>query len=250
MERSVSIYATPQELAEAMAGILTSQINNAKRSGVPANVAISGGDTPKLLFGLLAEKYSDSADWQFVHFFWADERCVPPEDPESNYGSVKRILFSKIKIPGSSVHRIRGEEEPAKEALRYSAEIRKILPSANNQPVFDHILLGIGNDGHTASIFPGREDLLESENICGMAVHPGTGQMRLTLTGRIINNAREITFMVTGEKKSHIVRHIICGEEQKEKYPAAMINPVNGKLNWMIDEAAASLIKKKTDPKT
>ncbi len=242
MDKPVKIFKTPQELAEAMALILINQIRDAELRKSPVYFAVSGGNTPKLFFAVLAEKYSLSVDWSFVHFFWVDERCVSPDDPESNYGTVRRILFDKINIPDSRIHRIRGEDDPENEAARYSNEILSILGSADNFPVFDHIVLGMGDDGHTASIFPGNLNLLKSEKICDVAIHPETGQKRVTLTGGVINNADHITFIATGLNKSDIIDDILNKHPGSENYPASHIIPFHGKLNWLIDlKAAGSL---------
>ena len=250
MERSVKIYSTPEELAEAVAVKMISSIRDAEKSGIPLKMALSGGNTPKLLFSVIAGKYSFSANWSMAHFYWVDERCVPPGDPESNYGEAYRILFAKIKIPESNIHRMKGEEEPGTEASRYSEELLNSIDSSNMLPVFDHVFLGMGDDGHTASIFPGNNHLFASDKICEVAVNPHNGQKRLTITGNVINNAHEVTFLVSGEKKSLIVSQILNGDPEAGKFPAALVLPMKGKLNWMIDSAAASQYKKKPDPGT
>lgn len=250
MERSIKILLNPDELALAAAFKITSQIREAEYSGIPVKIALSGGNTPKLLFSVLAAKNASSVNWSMAHFFWVDERCVPPGDPDSNYGEAHRALFNSIRIPDENIHRMKGEEEPEKEAERYSEELKNSLDSANNLPSFDHIFLGMGDDGHTASIFPGNNLMFESDKICDVAVNPYTGQKRLTITGSIINNAREVTFLITGENKSMIVNRILNSDPEAFKYPAALVMPMNGKLNWMIDSAAALHYKKQSGIKT
>ena len=241
----VNIFASPHEMAENMALNMINQIERAGKSKIPLNIALSGGNTPRLLFSVLAEKYSGPVDWRYVNFFWVDERCVPPDDQESNYGAAYKILLSNINIPDSCIHRIKGEEDPETEALRYSEEIKNNVPAFRNLPAFDLIILGMGDDGHTASIFPGSNDLFESDKICETTVHPESGQERITITGRVINNAGIVTFMVTGKKKSGIINKILGEDPAAKKYPAAYVTPVHGKLNWMVDADAASLYKNK-----
>jgi 6-phosphogluconolactonase len=176
------IFHTPSELAEAFAAELTGSINDTIKKGSPFMLAVSGGNTPKLLYSILAEKYSLAVNWKNVHFFWVDERCVPPVNTQSNYGMTKQILFDKINIPERNIHRIRGEDDAAEEAARYTLEILSHTRSKKRLPVFDHIILGMGEDGHTASIFPGNLALVESEKICETAVNPISGQKRITMT--------------------------------------------------------------------
>jgi len=236
----VKIFRTSRELAEAFALDLVNEIREAEKKGLTFTAALSGGRTPHSVFSLLAEKYGDSVNWSNVHLFWGDERCVPPEDFYSNYRMTYKILLSRIKIPESNVHRIRGEEDPEKEALRYSGEIVSNTRSLNGLPAFDHIMLGMGNDGHTASIFPENSELLNSDKICAVAVHPGTGQKRITLTGKVINNAENLTFLITGLSKARIIEQIF---NKKANFPASLIIPVHGKIKWMIDEKAGRLLR-------
>jgi 6-phosphogluconolactonase len=237
------IFPTSSELAEAFAEELTGRINITGKSGLPFTLAISGGNTPRLLFSILAEKYCSSVDWGNVHFFWVDERCVSPVDPESNFGMTKSILFDKIKIPGSNIHRIKGEDDPVKEAERYSQEILLCVRSQDQVPAFDQVILGMGDDGHTASIFPDNLDFLRSENICEMSVHPLTGQRRITLTAKVINNAGFVAFLATGQNKARIIEEIYKKEAHYMNYPASYIVPSRGVITWFIDEKAGELIK-------
>jgi 6-phosphogluconolactonase len=239
----VKILPTQHALAEEFALELVSQIMVSASKGEKFNIAISGGKSPGLLFSLLAAKYKISVDWSFVHFFWVDERCVPPDDPESNYGMTFRLLFSKSAIPDSNIHRIRGEEDAEEEAERYSQEILNNICIKNDLPVFDHIILGIGDDGHTASIFRENDELLMSEKICEVAVHPVNGQRRVTLTGKVINNAKNITFLVSGKSKATVVRDILTNQPAAELYPAAKIRPDHGNIGWFIDKDAGSLLQ-------
>jgi 6-phosphogluconolactonase len=213
-------------------------------------VALSGGSTPELLFSIFGDHYSASVNWEDVHFFWGDERCVAADDPESNYGMVKRSFFDKIVIPELNIHRIIGENDPVKESVRYSEEISLFTMPLNGLPRFDVVILGLGEDGHTASIFPGQEHLLESYDICDVAIHPVTGQKRITLTGRVLNNADQIIFMVTGAKKSAIAGEIINRGPLSLKYPAAHIVPSHGSMSWYMDGEAAVLVRQQDTDST
>ena len=236
------IYETPQMLAEAFAEVLVDRIREADKKKNPLTLAISGGNTPTLLFSVLAEKYNKSVDWNMVRLFWVDERCVAPDDPESNFGMTEKILLEKIKISAENVFRIRGEDDPAMEAPRYSGVISCQTRNKNGFPVFDIIILGMGDDGHTASIFPGNNKLLSSNNICEVAVHPVSGQKRITITGKVINNSKSVFFLVTGNKKSKIVKEIFRNSAVSKKFPSAHIKSVNGTTTWLLDTDAAKFI--------
>jgi 6-phosphogluconolactonase len=242
MKRSCKIYETPQDLAEAFAIELISRIKKAKKDNSTLTIAISGGSTPKLLLSVLAEKYKTAVDWGMVKLFWVDERCVPPDDAESNFGMTDKILLSKVLIPAGNIFRIRGEDDPVKEASRYSAVITGNTGNKNNIPYFDIVILGMGDDGHTASIFPGNDKLLYNNSICETAVHPVSGQWRITITGKVINNAKAIFILVTGEKKSDIVRRIFSNSEDTKIFPAGHINSVEGITSWLLDKDAGQFI--------
>ncbi|MBK9098567.1 MAG: 6-phosphogluconolactonase [bacterium] len=206
-------------------------------------IALSGGSTPKIIFEILASNYKEKINWEKLHLFWSDERCVPPTDDESNFGMTKKYLLDKIKIPEGNIHRIKGENDPETEAKRYTGEIEKIIESANGFPKFDLVMLGIGEDGHTASIFPDQIYLLDSDKVCDVAIHPSTGQKRITITGKVINNSDAVRFLVTGESKSGIIQKIL--EERKKIYPAEFINPLSGNLHYYIDKEASVLLDKR-----
>jgi 6-phosphogluconolactonase len=237
------VFPTATDLAESIASQLTERIRSANNTYSTLTIALSGGNTPKLLFSVLAEKHNDMINWNYVHLFWVDERCVPASDPESNYGMTAGILLEKAGIPAENIHRMRGEDEPKTEAIRYSDEIRQNTYMRDGLPVFDIIILGMGDDGHTASIFPGNLELINSSQICEMAVHPVTGQKRVTLTGKVINNAKEIIFLVTGSNKASVVAEVIGKETINLNYPAAHINSKHGETTWLLDREAAKLIK-------
>jgi len=203
-------------------------------------LALSGGSTPKIIFQILANDYKSKINWNNIHLFWGDERCVPPDDEESNFGMTKKYLLDFIAIPEKNIHRIKGENNPEVEADRYSKEITKYVTLRRGLPSFDIVMLGIGEDGHTASIFPNQIQLLNSEKFCDVAVHPSSGQKRVTLTGRVINNAEEVIFLVTGKNKAQIIKKILV--KKSRKFPAEFIEPVEGNLKYYIDSEAAELL--------
>jgi 6-phosphogluconolactonase len=240
MEDMLKILGSSEETASALADELARHINMSALEK-PFSIALSGGSTPKLLFQALAARHRDSVDWGKVRLFWVDERCVPPDDPESNYGMTRDVLLEKIEIPPGNVHRIRGEEDPDSEAVMYSEVIERSVVRKNERPFFDVVLLGLGEDGHTASIFPGNEYLFSEVETCVVAVNPYSGQKRITITGRIINNAGMVIFLVSGKKKAEIVNKIINGAGKAE-YPADYVKPVDGNVIWYLDDEAASLV--------
>lgn len=238
-KEQLRIFKDPQETASAFGIYLMNKLENSEEF----HCALSGGSTPKLLFNFLAEHYAESKVWFKLHVYWGDERCVEPTDDESNYKMTKELLLSKVDIPENNVHRIRGEEDPLKEVTRYTNEIIGSIHANNKLPVFDLVILGMGDDGHTASIFPHEFDFMTSENICEVATHPTSGQNRITLTGPVINNAREVVFLVTGEGKKERIAEIFNRTGNWEKYPASSITPTPGSIYWFIDQAAASELK-------
>lgn len=232
------ISTTPQETVENFAKYLVELIENKKDDKF--NIALSGGNTPKLLFYYLKENYLNKIDWGNVHFYWGDERCVPPDSEESNFGNAFDLFLNSEEIPSKNIHRILGENIPEEEAEVYSEIILVNLPIVNKLPQFDLIWLGLGDDGHTASIFPNQMEILNSNKICEVAEHPESGQKRITLTGNVINNAKNISFLVTGENKAQVINEIFNKKNNFEHYPASHIKAEKGELNWFLDENAAS----------
>lgn len=203
------------------------------------HVALSGGSTPKVVFDVLASSFKDRIDWSKIHFYWGDERCVPPADDQSNYKMTVEHLFSKIEVPKGNIHRILGEAEPPREAFRYANLLEINLDRVDGTPQFDLIILGMGDDGHTASIFPHEIGLWNATEHCVVATHPESGQKRITITGQVINIAEEVAFLVTGDSKAEKVREVIQKEGNHAKYPASLVSPTSGNLSWFLDKAAA-----------
>ncbi|MEO1263702.1 MAG: 6-phosphogluconolactonase [Bacteroidota bacterium] len=227
-----NIYPDNRAVAEAFADFLKEEIDKVDQF----HIALSGGSTPKILFALLAEKFQAAIDWKKVHLYWGDERCVPPHHPESNYGMTHEKLIQHVEIPSTNIHRVKGEDDPENEAKRYGQEIERQLNKKNNLPVFDLVILGMGSDGHTASIFPHQIELLNAATTCAVATHPQSGQQRITLTGNVINAAKQIHFLVTGASKKEVVQEIFSQNGDYKNYPASYIeNAV-----WWLDEAAVN----------
>ncbi len=236
MNPIINIFKSPEILADAFAKTLLKWVKDSEDEYF--HIALSGGKTPSLLFSLLAEKYGEVFPWDKIHIWWGDERMVPPSDPESNYGVVNTLLFSKIRLNPYQIHRIKGECDAHEEALRYSTEIQSLVPIRNGWPTFSLILLGLGDDGHTASIFPGQQQLFESSEYTTVALHPNSGQLRITLTGKVLNSAKKVVFLVAGTSKSQIFNDIINGSKNASFYPASLIRP-EGELHWFVDDACA-----------
>lgn len=237
----VRIFDSVSGLADSAAETISNEVIKAIADNRSCYIALSGGNTPRVVYERLAEEpYATKTGWENVHLFWGDERCVPPGHPDSNFKMVSDALLGRISIPGENVHRIMGENRPDKEADRYIGEIENAFGVAKGHiPRFDLVLLGLGNDGHTASLFPGSPSLDEKEKICTTSVHPESGRKRVTLTLVLINAAARVLFLVTGKEKSGIVQEILNRENGYLSYPAAKVKPVDGSLEWFLDRNAA-----------
>jgi len=238
----VHISDTPEVAALAVAERMYAAAKEKTKRSLPFNVAVSGGNTPKLLFNLLATRYDDSFPWHFVRLFWVDERCVPPVHPESNFGMTYETLIKYVPIPDQNIFRMIGESDPQKEAKRYGDLLLTQLPVKKTLPLFDFILLGMGDDGHTASIFPNQLELLDASEPVAVATHPASGQKRITLTGQVINAANQVAFLITGSSKAIVLNQILRREPGFEKYPASYIHSANGSAHFFLDKDAVSLL--------
>ena len=209
-------------------------------------VALSGGSTPRAMYKQLAgETYRTQVDWGKVHVFWGDERCVPPEDPESNYGMARRELLLRVPIPPLHVHRMEAERgDLGRAAQEYEEVLREHLDlDARGLPRFDLILLGVGADGHTASLFPGAEKLHETSRWASTPVGP-TGKRRMTLTLPVLNAARRALFLVVGSEKAGILR-VVLEENPEPPLPAQLVAPAEGGRWFLVDGAAAALLSRR-----
>ena len=236
MENTVKIFQSVNDLAKFALEKLAKKIGKVPKEKF-YTVALSGGTTPKQLFEYLALNGQKAVNWNRILFFWCDERCVFPDSDESNYRMVRLHLLEKLGIPENHIFRIYGEANPDEEAQRYSQILTKNIDLKNGLPCFDLILLGLGEDGHTASIFPGNTQLFKSEQLCEAVKHPQTGQYRVTLTGRVINNATNVVFLVTGSGKAEIVFNVLT--TVKNDFPASLVSPAHGRLTWLLDKDAA-----------
>lgn len=231
---NVKIFETPESLAKGFAQIFSDKISELLKDKSELSIALSGGKTPIEMYKILATDYKDKIDWNKLNFYWVDERCVEPGSPESNFGNAYNTLFRNINISPARLHRIKGEADPVKEAQRYSELVQHNVPALGSLPSFDIILLGIGDDGHTASIFPDQINLFTSEKLYDTAIHPKTGNKRITMTGNLINNAKCIYFLVSGSEKAVVVNSILYNYKDAKDYPAYYIKPVSGEIYWMI----------------
>ena len=214
-------------------------------------VALSGGSTPRAMFSLLSEApFADTVPWGSIHFFWGDERCVPPDHPDSNYRMARETLLSKVPVPAENIFRIPAElSDPAVAAEQYEAtlinQFSKPATASGTAPLagvprFDLIFLGMGPDGHTASLFPGTTALGVTDKVVVANYVEKFGAHRITLTATTINDARNVTFVVAGPDKSAALREVLEGAYEPDLYPSQLIHPRQGSLLWMVDEAAAA----------
>ncbi|WP_413283340.1 6-phosphogluconolactonase [Vibrio sp. MA40-2] len=234
------VFKTPENVVKSLADTMQ-ELSLENRA---IHISLSGGSTPKLLFKTLAAApYNQSIEWKNLHFWWGDERCVAPTDPESNYGEAHSLLFSVVDIPEQNIHRIIGEDDPQAEVLRFSAEMEQVISQKNGLPEFDWILLGMGTDGHTASLFPNQTDFSE-QAIAVVATHPESGQVRVSKSARLLENAKRLTYLVLGESKAEILREIETTPADELIYPAAKIQSNHGQTEWFLDLQAAKMLTK------
>ncbi len=240
--RVIEICASADEAAARVAELFLDAARTAQADRGSFTVALSGGTSPIPFFHRLACEASNSGvDWSAVHVFWADERCVHPDHAESNFRLADELFLSRLPTPGATVHRVPGELPPDEAARRYEEELERFFPGME-MPVFDLILLGVGNDGHTASLFPGRvPDGFVGRKAVAVYVEKLKSH-RVTLTLPVINNARHVVFLATGAGKARIVAEVLKGTGGAD-YPAGKIVPGEGTLTWLLDKDAASKLE-------
>lgn len=239
----VQVFSDLEEISHKAAEVFTNFSRSCIASQKKFSAAISGGSTPRKLYRLLGSaEYSPQVDWQRVHLFWADERCVPKEHEESNFKAAFDRLLSKASIPDENIHRIRGEEDPERGARDYEEDIRKFF-GMSGLPMFDLVILGMGEDGHTASLFPGSSLLEERIRLAAPVYLDRPNRNRITLTLPVLNNATQILFLVAGHSKADIVYEILGDGRKKERYPAGLISPDHGSVTWLIDQEAAEKLR-------
>lgn len=241
--REIIVLNNLEDLSRATAAKFVELMQANVKNGFSVNVALSGGSTPKRLYKLLADEnegFRRAVDWQKVNFFWGDERCVSPDSDENNYRMVNEILLKPLGISPAYIHRFKSELEAEKAVVDYENILRLAFNTHNGLiPRFDVIFLGMGADGHTASLFPESDALDETERLVAAPFVEKFLKFRLTLTPPIINNATNIIFQVAGADKAKVLREVLEGEHNPRRLPAQIVNPRNGKVFWFLDEAAA-----------
>jgi len=237
-KREMRVHRDLEELSRATADFFCEVGHQAVHQGGELFVALSGGSTPRRMYEILAgDDYRDRVDWSRTQLFWSDERCVPPDDPQSNYRMVTEAL-APVAIPPLNVHRLRGEDPPEVAAQKYEGELRQTFRLLSDDlPRFDLILLGLGEDGHTASLFPGTSALNDTTHLVAANYVEKFKTHRLTLTLPVINHAANVAFLVSGAGKRTILQRVL--EEPGDSLPAQRVHPSNGRLLWFVDEAAA-----------
>ena len=238
----ISVFRSNDEFEQKAAEKIARLLGESIRERGKASIALSGGATPRGVYRRLgADPFKKRIEWKKVHIFFSDERAVPPKDPESNFGMAEIELLSRIEIPKRNVHRILGEINPSYAAKEYEKELKKALRGKGTR--FDIVLLGLGEDGHTASLFPGTADVKAKGPLVAPVDLPSLKNKRITLTLRCINASRAIIFLVTGKKKAKMVQRLLSTEEPTADIPATLVRPKDGKLIWVLDEeAGASLV--------
>jgi 6-phosphogluconolactonase len=245
----LNVYPSGEALSRAAAELFARIATAAVAEQGLCAVALTGGSSPCGLYRLLAENpYRHLLPWDRVHLFWGDERCVPPDHPDSNFLMAQTTLLGGISIPDANVHRMRGEDDPARAAQEYDEVLRDYFePSPGRFPRFDLVLLGLGDDGHVASLFPNGLELGESERFAIETQKPG-GWRRISLTLPTINAARNVVFLVRAASKAGILPRAM-GEPDRN-VPGSLVRPVAGDLYWLVAKEAAALVQGKTDGET
>ena len=238
----IRIFRNLKDLSVAVACLFVDLAIETVRNRKRFSVALSGGSTPKKLYSLLGKpEFSTRIPWRGVHLFWSDERCVPPGDPKSNYGMVQEVLLRKIPVPARNVHRVRGEISPEQAAAEYDSVLRASFGIGPKKlPRFDLVLLGLGEDGHTASLFPGSAALDEHKHLATAPYVEPLHTYRVTLTLPVLNHAAAIAFLVAGERKRSAVSRVVHHPDERGRMPAQRVRPADGRLLWFLDLPAAA----------
>ncbi len=241
----IAIYPDIQTLSTEAAQFIVRLANEAIVSHGRFTIALSGGSTPKATYSLLgSEPYRSQIDWTQVEIFWSDERCVPPDDKESNYALAQQVLLSNIPIPTNQIHRMPADTSDRDAASQaYEREMQRTF-STDSIPNFDLIQLGMGPEGHTASLFPHQESLHEQQRLVMPVNVPKPPPPRLTFTPPLLNAAKHVLFLVAGSEKADALKAVLEGEYEPDEYPAQIVRPVNGDGTWMLDTSAAGKLRK------
>jgi 6-phosphogluconolactonase len=241
----IQVAPDPTSFARMAAEHIAALAGEAITTNGRFTIALSGGNTPRPVYALLATaELAKQIDWASVQVFFGDERCVPPDHPESNYRMAKEALLDHVPLPPENVHRMRGEDDPTRAATEYGQELQRVFggdPDGGPPPAgFDLILLGMGDNGHTASLFPGTAAIHEQKRWVMAVYAEAVSMWRLTLTPAIINDATQVTFLVAGQAKADTLRQVLEGPYQPDLLPAQVVKPTHGRLTWLLDQAAAS----------
>jgi 6-phosphogluconolactonase len=253
MPTTVTYFISPtaEAVAEDAAALFASSAEAAVKSRGIARIAISGGSTPKRMFTILADPakpYAAQTPWDKLELFWVDERCVPPTHPDSNFKMTKEALLDHVPLPAARIHRMEGELDPAEASARYESDIRNTFKLEGAEtPTFDLILLGMGDDGHTASLFPHTAALHETALIVTPNHVPQKDTWRITLTKPVINQGREVAFLIEGAAKAEILAKVLLGPYDPETTPSQLIRPASGRVSFLLDSAAAAKLPEPKD---
>lgn len=239
---SLHVAPTSEALIQAAVDRLLAIANDAIREKGEFNLALAGGSTPRPLYELLAtEPLNRRIDWSRTHIFFGDERAVPPDHDDSNYRMVKETLLAGVDVPEENVHRILAERSPQDAADAYTEDLRAHFELDTGEwPRFDFMLQGLGSDGHTASLFPGLDELYNHTDLVVAPYVPQLDAHRISLTIPVINHAWQICFLVSGAGKAEALQHVVGGTYAPDEWPAQLVHPRDGHLMWLVDEAAAS----------
>ncbi len=239
----VRVFEDMDALSRAAADRFLALSRESIASAGKFTVALSGGSTPRRLYSLLgADPYQKSVDWTRASVFWADERAVPHDHPESNFRLAFDLFLSRVPIPAANLHRIKGEEGPERAAKEYEDDLCRFF-AIQGLPIFDLIILGIGEDGHTASLFPGSPALAKTTRLA-LPVYPEKpGTSRVTIALSVLNNAAHVLFLASGHEKADIVAEVLGEGKANERYPAGLVNPSHGSIEWFVDKDAAAQLR-------
>jgi len=238
------VWSTPEQMALASARLFAERVESAVACRGISRIALSGGSTPQATFKLLADPagpFLATVPWDKLQLFWVDERTVPPDNPQSNYGVCRDLLLTKVPIPEGNVFRMEGELEPEEAAARYESTLRNVMKlEGAESPAFDLVVLGMGPDGHTASLFPHTKALDEVGRLVVANEVPQMKTWRITLTWPVINQGSEVVFEMEGKGKTDILAEVLTGKRDPERLPSQLIRPRNGKLLFLLDQDAAA----------
>jgi 6-phosphogluconolactonase len=242
----IHVFDDEQSLARAAAEIVVATAGEAMQDGGRFKIALSGGSTPKRLYELMAtEQYARRIEWARVEVFWGDERCVPPTHPDSNFRMARETLLDHVPVRSDAIHRVETEEDdPGAAAAGYERELAQVLGGApgGSPPALDLVFLGMGADGHTASLFPGTPALHERRRWVVAVRLTGSGPVRITLTYPVLARAAHVLFLVTGRDKAATLREVLHGPPAADRLPAQAVRPESGELVWLVDRDAAAAL--------